>query len=178
MRYCRPHQSAYLLGQVQQYTGSHIPAIDVCLLHRRFMPPHFISLSGHIFSQSRRLLLIKIQMQLKTRYTRRLWNEQQEKERIIKIPENTRHYWFNIMRRRCYLRIFTEHANVCVFSANEYRCPLYSVHSFCHLFLCRLLLQAGSVIQRTTIACKNTLASWFHNISHGSYRPTCYRALR
>ena len=83
-----------------------------------------------------------------------------------------------IMRRRCYLRIFTEHANVCVFSANEYRCPLYSVHSFCHLFLCRLLLQAGSEIQRTTIACKNTLASWFHNISHGSYRPTCYRALR
>ena len=72
MRYCRPHQSAYLLGQVQQYTGSHIPAIDVCLLHRRFMPPHFISLSGHIFSQSRRLLLIKIQMQLKTRYTRRI----------------------------------------------------------------------------------------------------------
>ena len=64
--------SAYLLGQVQQYTGSHIPAIDVCLLHRRFMPPHFISLSGHIFSQSRRLLLIKIQMQLKTRYTRRI----------------------------------------------------------------------------------------------------------
>lgn len=64
------------------------------------------------------------------------------------------------------------------FSANEYRCPLYSVHSFCHLFLCRLLLQAGSEIQRTTIACKNTLASWFHNISHGSYRPTCYRALR
>lgn len=30
----------------------------------------------------------------------------------------------------------------------------------------------------TTIACKNTLASRFHNISHGSYRPTCYRALR
>ena len=56
--------------------------------------------------------------------------------------------------------------------------PLYSVHSFCHLFLCRLLLQAGSEIQRTTIACKNTLASRFHNISHGSYRPTCYRALR
>ena len=51
---------------------SNILAIDVCLLHRRFMPPHFISHSGHIFSQSRRLLLIKIQMQLKTRYTRRI----------------------------------------------------------------------------------------------------------
>lgn len=47
-----------------------LPLMFVC--SRRFMPPHFISLSGHIFSQSRRLLLIKIQMQLKTRYTRRI----------------------------------------------------------------------------------------------------------
>ena len=54
----------------------------------------------------------------------------------------------------------------------------YILSTFCHLFICRLLLQAGSEIQRTTIACKNTLASRFHNISHGYYRRPCYRALR